>query len=210
MNTMNTFVLNGTSEAAVAGNNREITTIFADAAVVGKNIEKIAVAVRTALKMHEISETKSLEGFYIECIDAVATLFSEIGEYDGWVNSIPETADHDYYMCGWEFLNDNYVFRRLARATANYSCLNYREARRLFMEMATDNMLEEFSERHPEYNVADIAGSLLDSTARGSIKELLKDMYKHFKAEGITEFGYEPTDAVQISVEDIPVIAKML
>lgn len=210
MNAMNTFVLNGTTKEAIEGNNRELATIFSDATVVGKNIEKISVAIRTALKMHEISETESIEGFYVTCIDAVATLLGEIGTLDGWNNTLPTTANHDYYVCNWEFMEDNDVFRQLCRATANYNHICYREAKKLFANMANNEMLNEFMQNHPDYNAEDISAGLHNSDAKSSIKELLKDMYEAFKAKGVTKFGYEPTDSVQIDIEDIPVIIKML
>lgn len=192
----NNFIINGTS--AITDNNRELNVVFSDAKAVGRNIKKIAVAIRTALKMFEIPVDYSAEGFYVYCVDAVATLMAEISEYDGWNNPMPETMSHEYWLCYYEFCEDNAIFSYLCKATGKNA--TFRNSANLFRRMAKRNLLNQFDKR---YNVEDVAAGLKDIETKQKIKELLKSMYEHFKSEGVEHFGYEPTDSEQIDVEDI-------
>jgi hypothetical protein len=197
------FIISGTSAIDNNDNNRELRTVFSDAKAVGKNIEKMAVAIRTALKMFEVP-ADSEEGFYIYCVDAVATLMAEISDYDGWNNPIPETMNHEYWLCYYEFCEHNNIFRYLCKATGSNA--TFRDSVNLFKLMAKYNCLNQFE----RYNVEDVCAGLKETETKQKIRELLKNMYEHFKSEGVTYFGFEPTDKEQIDTEDILQMIKSI
>ena len=196
------FITIGTSE--ITNNNRELNVIFSDAKAVGRNIEKMAVAIRTAMKMFEVPDDAA-EGFYVYCVDAVATLMSEISDYDGWDNPMPETMNHEYWLCCYEFCEHNDIFRYLCKATSENS--TFHDCTNLFKLMAKHNCLNQFE----RYNVEDVIGGFKNNIeTKRKIRELLKRMYNNFKEEGVTYFGYEPTDTEQINVEDILQMIKSI